>query len=732
MATLSPDQQILQELGALRETVSAMKTVLDSQHKVTMRRVGGQPFLGQPVTMTARVTDMLTDRPRIGVPVTFVATRGRLRTADGFTQQGESVSVKTNVEGVARVTLFSSASEDLLNSQQSALQTILRSLDTEALTPNDTLEGLRSLARAYRWDANLQFRKAVDVYFRANTDRLTNTVNVVDFMRAWSVVEASVVAYAGSADEQDTESVRGFSELTLKFRDWLGPLLQTLLTVTQEDGSLDGDLLGVKTSSADEGALIDGVYGKVKDFVSGQRGILGAYAGGKVAESSVRRFIGSELGDLSADRRVGVFNTLETASHTIGSADPSLVAEISQSRTDTRTNIDTKFGAAITQDAVDARISDAVSGLVDQTGMTSAIQTAVSVATSDNVSQTDMNSAIQGAITDATLNLVDETAMSSAISSAISGARVGTISMAQVTAAIDSAFADPSRNLVTTDGMASAISDATRDLINQDGMSSAIDSAFADPSRNLVTTDGMASAISDATSGFVNQDGMSSAIDSAFADPSRNLVTTDGMASAISSATSGLVNEDGMSSAIDSAFADPSRNLVTADGMASAISSATTNLVTRSSMRRAIDTSIVDATINVIDSKALDTAITEATRSFVDQSAIDNTIEVAFASTEFVTKDQMDTAIIDSRSGLITRRTLDQELALKVDQNTFDTQTTTFEKSLTGLQGDLSDVNVSVTNLDNRLVEVDSSVNLIGNNLLATRTDLTRTIMFGP
>ena len=52
--------------------------------------------------------------------------------------------------------------------------------------PADTVEGLRELARQYRWEAASDFRRAVDVYFRDFRPRLLETVNFRDYLARWA------------------------------------------------------------------------------------------------------------------------------------------------------------------------------------------------------------------------------------------------------------------------------------------------------------------------------------------------------------------------------------------------------------------------------------------------------------------------------------------------------------------------------------------------------------------
>src|SRR5713101_4941918 len=74
--------QLLQEVQALREMMETLKSMLGTRYRVTLRPVQTEPFLGQPVTLIATVTDGLGTTPKGGVQLTFAATWGRLKVAD--------------------------------------------------------------------------------------------------------------------------------------------------------------------------------------------------------------------------------------------------------------------------------------------------------------------------------------------------------------------------------------------------------------------------------------------------------------------------------------------------------------------------------------------------------------------------------------------------------------------------------------------------------------------------
>ncbi|GAK58624.1 hypothetical protein U27_05598 [Candidatus Vecturithrix granuli] len=358
--------ELLQEVQALRKTVEALTVEINARHRITLHPVHTLPFLGQSVTIVAKVTNDL-GTPRVDIPVTFVATWGRLRTADGYTfEQGNTVTARTGVDGTVRVTLMSPTSEDLWDVQQDALETMLRLLDPDAGTPHDTEASLQEMARQYRWEANIQFRRAVDIYFRDFRHSLLDTINFRDYMQTWAYFDSTVIAYVREGEPKDTlaTSVQGTATLTLRFKDWLGPWLQTYLELSGSESSLGEDLQSVKQQSKEAGVLINGVYDRIRDFVTSQRGLAGEYIGQKVAETSIRDFLDSGIDDLPVDTRVSLFPALEVVSSTIATTGVNVLKGLGQARADLRQELNTKIGQIDTKSI--SALKERVEGLESQ------------------------------------------------------------------------------------------------------------------------------------------------------------------------------------------------------------------------------------------------------------------------------------------------------------------------------------------------------------------------------
>lgn len=335
--------QLLREIRALRETVESLTALSQARHRVTLRPVQTRPFLGQPVTIVATVTDH-EGRPQVNVPITFVTMWGRLQKPEPYAvRQGTNVAARTGVNGTAEVTLIPPTSENLTEGQQGALETMLRFLNTDAAMPREIEAGFNAMARQYRWDINVRFRRAVDVYFRDFRGQLVGTINRCDFMASWSYFESTVMAFVREPeDEVESTVVQAAASLSLQFKDWLGPWLQVYLSLVDSESTLGATLQEVKQTNGEPGELLDGIYRTVCDFVGKERGLAGEYVGQKVAETSISHFMATETADLPLDTVAILFPALNAASGTLATTGVSALSALGQTRAELRNDMNTK------------------------------------------------------------------------------------------------------------------------------------------------------------------------------------------------------------------------------------------------------------------------------------------------------------------------------------------------------------------------------------------------------
>lgn len=332
---------LAREVQALRQTVTALEDALSQQMRIALRVVTPAAYLGQPVSLLAEVVDARGEAVP-GATVTFVTTWGRLRAirAEGV-QAGGTLKLRTGPDGSARATLLPPLSEPLYEPQQSALVAALRRLDPEAATPRAVEADLRRLVREYRWEANIDLRAAVDVFFREFRARILDTVNQYDYLANWNYFDSTVIAYI---QHDVSGAVHATAVLRLAFKDWLAPWMEVYLAALRAEDRLSGQLRDAKGFVQDAPLLHEIIVARMRDYVASQRGLAGEFAGRRVAETAARDFLARDLADLPLESRVALVPTLETAAGTVVNVGPRVLSAIGQTRVDLDRKIDTTIG----------------------------------------------------------------------------------------------------------------------------------------------------------------------------------------------------------------------------------------------------------------------------------------------------------------------------------------------------------------------------------------------------
>jgi hypothetical protein len=341
----APDQDdVREQIRELRQEVDALRREVGARPKVTLRALQDRIYLGQ----TAKVAALATDaRGRVlpGAPVTLTTSWGRLRSSDG--SQASSVAARTGEDGSVLVTLVPPTAEDLSPVQQDSLEAALRVLDPGVRAPEETVAGLREIARRYRWDGNPELRRAVDVAFRDFGGRFQENPRL--FGEAWSYVEVTVLAFARDGSEEDADtfdtSVLAVAALPLRITNWLGPWLRALLDVAEGESTLNAELRSVRQAGQDADELLTRVYTQVREYVGDQKGTVGELVGRRVAESSLRDFLDNGIRDLPVATQVTLLPALEVASGAVATAGAHILGVVGQTRKDLGRTIDRKVEA---------------------------------------------------------------------------------------------------------------------------------------------------------------------------------------------------------------------------------------------------------------------------------------------------------------------------------------------------------------------------------------------------
>jgi chromosome segregation ATPase len=372
------DTQLDQELQQLRQQVALLRQAIQ-RPQVSLEASRAAPFLGQSVIMTGIVTDA-GGNSVLDAPVIVSTTWGRLRSRDRIpVEQGTSLAVRTGADGRFSVELLPPTSEDLLAVQQEALETFLVRLDSEAETPRQTEAGLLEMAQLYQWDTNFAFRQAIDIYFRDFGQGLLESVNAQDYLDSWNFLEATLVAYV---QEPGKTAVQSSAAMLIPFKQWLGPWLEVFLTLSQERSPL-GSTLEVMTRGGNAGVLMDGVYQRVADYVGSQPGIVGAYIGRKVVETTVQTFLLEGLAELDVDARAALVPSLQAATGTLATTGVGGLTTLVQTRNELKREVGTQIeSSGLAVGALTNRVTDIATQLAQVDGQVASLSSGVGGLTS--------------------------------------------------------------------------------------------------------------------------------------------------------------------------------------------------------------------------------------------------------------------------------------------------------------------------------------------------------------
>jgi len=314
------------ELTRLRRQVAALGSHMDAlMTEVSITADRRTPLLGQPVRITARVTGGVDNRPRPGVPVTFIAPSAIIEHAEGMIRRtGISATLLTGPGGIARVTVHAATDEPMLPAQKTALLGLLADFpDVE--TPSRATAFLDQLIADYGWDVNQDFRAAVDLLYKTYGRSLIDGVNAYDYLAHWPRVDAPITATAGGgANETEGMQVRGGAVFTIPFRNWLGPWLQRFHRRAHRNAAFDQNIRAV-AGSANAAELI---MEQTADFVRSRRGLVGAFMGRTEAQRTLNAFIAEDMPGVAPEARPSLISVLQGANATLSSGGAEAVAGI--------------------------------------------------------------------------------------------------------------------------------------------------------------------------------------------------------------------------------------------------------------------------------------------------------------------------------------------------------------------------------------------------------------------
>ncbi|GAB6908669.1 hypothetical protein DESC_780051 [Desulfosarcina cetonica] len=314
------------ELARLRRQVATLGSHIDAlMTEVSISADRGTPLLGQPVRITARVTGGIDNRPRPGIPVTFIAPSATIEHAEGMIRRtGISATLLTGPGGVARVTVRVATDEPMLPAQKTALISQLADFpDVE--TPSRATAFLDQLIADYAWDVNHDFRAAVDLLYKTYARSLIDGVNAFDYLAQWPRVDVPITATAdGGPNETEGMQVRGGAVFTIPFRNWLGPWLQRFHNRAHRNAAFDQNIRAVAGSANAAEAIMQ----QTADFVHSRRGLVGAFMGLTEAQRTLNAFIAEDMPGVAPEARTGLISVLQGANAMLNSGGADAVAGI--------------------------------------------------------------------------------------------------------------------------------------------------------------------------------------------------------------------------------------------------------------------------------------------------------------------------------------------------------------------------------------------------------------------
>ncbi|MCG8673360.1 MAG: hypothetical protein MI867_28480 [Pseudomonadales bacterium] len=212
---------------------------LMDQYIVTMRTTKVNYALGELCEITAEVRDLqgnaVTSRPWVD----FVTTWGQLRAAPGFSTDvgatGNSISVRANSSGVARVLVKSAHTENLTEAQETqvaaAMEATLPSGEffyqaiMAAPTPSsDTAQqAFQMMNLQYEMAPSGPVQMYIDAYQQFPEFQILPQWNPSIFTN-WKNYRTVVVAFVkDDSDPTTPDSAKGNASIQVNFRDWIGP-----------------------------------------------------------------------------------------------------------------------------------------------------------------------------------------------------------------------------------------------------------------------------------------------------------------------------------------------------------------------------------------------------------------------------------------------------------------------------------------------------------------------------
>lgn len=288
--------QVQADVATLQATVSGLEAtvaVVRQQHRVNLSTERVNYALGEIATLTAQVTDFegnpLNLADEASRPwVDFVTAWGQLKPASGFVgitgEQGRSVAVRVNAQGIAQATLRTEIIVDFSDEDEFSVADALTAVVPNTnisfaqlvLQANTPVQAQASgafalMSQEYDVTGDTAFKRFADGYYKTSPNIFVKPVT-----GRWREYHATVLVMSRNDNDPTTpDQGRGASSIQVTFRDWIGPWFE--LDYLDTGNVFVGEYINrfkTRVNPNKYGESLVGIYDEVQE-IAGGKGIIG-------------------------------------------------------------------------------------------------------------------------------------------------------------------------------------------------------------------------------------------------------------------------------------------------------------------------------------------------------------------------------------------------------------------------------------------------------------------------
>ncbi|MDX2504025.1 MAG: hypothetical protein QNL62_06060 [Gammaproteobacteria bacterium] len=311
-------QPMLEEVLRLKKELENMGGIDGGpQYVISLEPIIQNPFEGQTIQISARVTDRLTNTPAVNKSLTLSTSWGELEHSVGFSiNKGNVIRVRTDTDGFARFKLLPKLNDQLKGRQQDVLESALSFLTPDAPNPKSTSGGFLKIVSHYQMERNTNLRIAVDRYYLDKEHQISPDN---DYLSAWGYSNALIVAYLTDMPGQENTGVpvKTIGILMLKMKDWVGAWFQIYMNKLANENPVDDIIVSMKALGGNGSQLSGRILAYAENYMAGQRGVVGTMLGKKNVNDAITGFLGTGMDDLDLEIKLDLFPALTTATRVI-------------------------------------------------------------------------------------------------------------------------------------------------------------------------------------------------------------------------------------------------------------------------------------------------------------------------------------------------------------------------------------------------------------------------------